>query len=60
MKEEQKKAREDIQLSDKLLEAAGNDEDTKVNIRTMKDLKEDSPDWTDEEIIEWMNEFGLL
>ncbi len=50
----------DIQLSDKLLEAAGNDEDTKVNIRTMKDLKYRSPDWTDEEIIEWMNEFGLL
>ncbi len=50
----------DIQLSDKLLEAAGNDEDTKVNINQMQRLKEDNPDWTDEEIIEWMDEFGLL
>ena len=60
MKEEQKKAREDIQLSDKLIAAAGNDEDTKSNLRVMKNLKYRSPDWTDEEIIEWMDEFGLL
>lgn len=50
----------DIQLSDKLLEAAGNDEDTKVNINQMQRLKEDNPDWTDEEIIEWMKEFANL
>ena len=50
----------DIQLSDKLLEAAGNGRFRKANIRTMQHLKEDNPDWTDEEIIEWMNEFGLL
>ena len=60
MKEEQKKAREDIQLSDKLLEAAGNGRFRKANIRTMKDLKYRSPDWTDEEIIEWMKEFATL
>lgn len=50
----------DIQLSEKLLEAAGNDEDTKVNINQMQRLKEDNPDWTDEEIIEWMKEFANL
>ena len=50
----------DIQLSDKLLEVAMNSTTPKVNINQMQRLKEDNPDWTDEEIIEWMNEFGLL
>ena len=49
-----------VMASETLVKAAGNDKYTKVTLSTMADLRENHPNWTDEEIVEWCQEFGVL